>query len=70
MIDYKFVPLSTYWEYPPEEMLRRSEQFYSDLKRRRTVREFSSRTVSREVIENCLKAAGTAPSEANMQPWH
>jgi len=34
------------------------------------VREFSDRPVPREVIENCLLAAGTAPNGANMQPWH
>ncbi len=37
---------------------------------RRTVRDFSDRTVPREVIENCLRAAGTAPNGANLQPWH
>ncbi len=70
MKDYKFLPLGTYREYPPEEMLRRSEKFYTDLKRRRTVRDFSSRVVPKEVIENCIRAAGAAPSGANMQPWH
>ena len=34
------------------------------------MREFSDRAVPREVIEDCLRAAGTAPSGANMQPWH
>src|SRR3990172_2734794 len=70
MKDNKFIPLSTYQEYLPDEMKKRSEQFYADLKRRRSVREFSSRAVPREVIENCIRAAGTAPSGANMQPWH
>jgi nitroreductase len=40
------------------------------LQRRRTIRTFSSRSVPREIIEECLRAAGTAPSGANMQPWH
>jgi nitroreductase len=65
-----FVPLPDYREYPPEEMARRAEAFYHDLRRRRTVRDFSSRPVAREVIEHCLRAAGTAPNGANMQPWH
>ncbi|MEW5978715.1 MAG: nitroreductase family protein [Acidobacteriota bacterium] len=65
-----FVPLPDYREYPPEEMLNRSASFYAELKKRRTVRSFSSRPVAREVIENCLLAAGTAPSGANCQPWH
>ena len=38
--------------------------------RRRSVREFSDRPVPRDVIENALRAAGSAPSGANLQPWH
>ena len=49
-------------------MKRRAADFYAD--RRRTVRDFSDRPVPREVSENCLRAAGTAPNGANMQPWH
>ncbi len=51
-------------------MLRRAAEFRQQMQRRRTVRYFSSRTVSREVIEDCLLTAGTAPSGANLQPWH
>ena len=38
--------------------------------RRRTVRDFSDRPVPREVIEDCLRTAGSAPNGANLQPWH
>jgi len=65
-----FVPLKAYREYPPEEMVARSQAFYEEVRRRRTVREFSSRPVPQKVLEACVKAAGTAPSGANMQPWH
>ena len=65
-----FVPLEAYAEYPIEEMKSRAADFYSDIRRRRTVREFSDRPVPREIIEDCLRAAATAPSGANMQPWH
>jgi nitroreductase len=51
-------------------MKRRAAEFYADIRRRRTVRDFSDRPVSREIIENCLRAAGAAPSGANQQPWH
>ena len=51
-------------------MKRRAVGFYEAIRRRRTVRDFADRTVPREVIDNCLRAAGTAPSGANMQPWH
>jgi iodotyrosine deiodinase len=63
-------PLSDYVEYPADEMLTRSQSFYNEVKRRHSVRSFSDRAVDKQVIENCLKAAGTAPSGANHQPWH
>ncbi|HLF00898.1 MAG TPA: nitroreductase family protein [Anaerolineales bacterium] len=65
-----FVPLATYHEYPVDEMRRRAADFYAEIKRRRTVREYASRPVPREIIEDCLRAAGTAPNGANLQPWH
>lgn len=65
-----FIPLERYEEHPPEEMARRAHEFCDHLSRRRTVRDFSDRPVPQEVIEACLLAAGTAPSGANMQPWH
>jgi iodotyrosine deiodinase len=68
----KFVstPLPAYREYSTDEMRRRADDFRTELQRRRTVREFSSRPVPQEVIEDCLRAAGTAPNGANLQPWH
>jgi iodotyrosine deiodinase len=62
-------PLAGYREYPPEDMVRRAREFHADIKRRRSVRDFDSRPVPREVIEHCLLAAGSAPSGANQQPW-
>src|SRR5436190_17100631 len=53
-----------------EEVLRRAREFYEMMQRRQTFRDFSDRPVSREVIEYCIRAAGTAPSGANLQPWH
>ena len=53
-----------------EELLRRSQKFYEAMQRRRTIRDFSDRPVPREVIEYCIRVAGTAPSGANLQPWH
>lgn len=65
-----FDPLSTYTEYSEEEMIARSRAFAAQMQRRRTVRQFSDRAVPRAVIDACLEAAGTAPSGANLQPWH
>ena len=70
MSSYPTIPLSEYREYPIEEMRRRVNDFYVDIKRRRTVREFSDRPVPRDIIETALEAASTAPSGANLQPWH
>jgi iodotyrosine deiodinase len=63
-------PLAGYREYPVDEMRQRARAFSADLRRRRTVRDFSDRPVPREVLEQCLLAAGSAPSGANHQPWH
>jgi nitroreductase len=64
-----FIPLE-YQELDEEEMLARSSEFLERMEQRRSVRQFSSRSVPWEIIENCLRAAATAPSGANMQPWH
>lgn len=64
------IPLTTYREYPVEEMQSRAVAFRGELQRRRTVRQYADRPVPRAVIEECLLAAGTAPSGAHMQPWH
>ncbi len=70
MNKYSTSPLPNYEEYPLEEMRERLARFYADVDRRRTVREFSDRPVPRDIIETALKAANTAPSGANLQPWH
>ncbi len=70
MSAYPFVPLTTYEEYPVDVMRQRLHDFYTSVNLRRTVREFSDRPVPRDIIENALRAAGTAPSGANLQPWH
>ena len=65
-----FIPLTTYREYPQAEMVERARSFNTEIQRRRTVREFTDRAVPREIIEQCLLAAGSAPSGAALQPWH
>nr|WP_300526754.1 nitroreductase family protein [Maricaulis sp.] len=66
----KRVPLENVVDYPPEQMLSRITDFTTDLKRRRTVRDFDDRPVDRAIIEQAIQAAGSAPSGANHQPWH
>lgn len=67
---YPTVALTDYPDYGIDEMRRRLAEFYAEVDRRRTVREFSARPVPRDLIETALKAANTAPSGANLQPWH
>ncbi|HMQ53230.1 MAG TPA: nitroreductase family protein [Anaerolineae bacterium] len=64
------LPYDDYREYPLEEMKRRAAEFYATMRRRRSVRAFSDRAVPPEIIEDCVRAAGTAPNGANQQPWH
>lgn len=64
-----FLPLATWNEVPAAEMRRRAAEFNAELQRRRTVRQFSDRAVPRALIEDALRAAGSAPSGAHRQPW-
>jgi nitroreductase len=51
-------------------MKQRAAAWRAEMQRRRSVRQFSSRPVPQEVIADCLLVAGSAPSGANLQPWH
>ena len=53
----------------PEEALRRSRAFLARMQARRSVRMFSPEPVPRELVENAMRVAGTAPSGAHQQPW-
>ena len=71
MIDkFQKISLPPLPEYSSKEMQLRSRIFFENLSTRRTIRNFSDKPIPRDVIENCIKTAGTAPSGANMQPWH
>jgi nitroreductase len=67
--DKNFQPLN-FTCLDDDEMCRRAEDFFRLMRRRRSVRDFSVKPVPREVIEDAVRAAGSAPSGANMQPWH
>ena len=64
----EFIPLQTQ-KLSEKEVIANSENYYKKISKRRSVRDFSDKEVPREVIENILKAAGSAPSGANKQPW-
>jgi len=63
------VPLSDFPAYPEAEMQDRAHAFHTQMQSRRSVRSFSDRAVPLDIIEQCVLAAGTAPSGANHQPW-
>jgi len=67
---FQQIPLPYLPEYSSKEMQQRSQIFFENLSARRTIRNFSDKPIPRDVIEKCIKTAGTAPSGANMQPWH
>lgn len=68
-IDRRFIEFPGLPKYSDAEMLARARAFNAGLQSRRTIREFDTRAVPREVIETCLLAAGSAPSGAHQQPW-
>ncbi len=64
----EFIPYKPL-QYSEEEQLLRAKSYFELCNKRRTVREFSEKPVSRELLETILRTAGTAPSGANKQPW-
>lgn len=66
----EFIPLNRPSILPDDQLQDRAKGFDNQMQKRRTIREFSDRPISRQIIESCLRAAGSAPSGANLQPWH
>ena len=65
-----YLPYPALPELTDEERIARARAAYARLAMRRTCRDFTDRPVPREVIEQAIRAAGTAPNGANHQPWH
>ena len=63
-----FIPYST-TKSSSEDLIKNSEKYYQEINKRRSIRDFSDKEVPKEVIENIIKAAGSAPSGAHKQPW-
>ena len=68
-VEIQTIPFD-FQEYPIEEIQSRALRYYENMSRRRTIRDFSKRAVPIDVIENCIRAADTAPNGANQHPWH
>jgi nitroreductase len=71
-LDYDYDPIPLDWpaDLDAGASLAAANSFLSSMRRRRSVRHFSNRSVDRAIIEACVLAAGSAPSGANRQPWH
>ena len=69
-MSYEALPLPDRVEYSDAEALAAAQDAYNDVRTRHSIRDFTDQPVPREIIEACVKAAGTAPSGANHQPWH
>ena len=69
-IKYDPIDLPDRLDFSAEQSLEEARAFYERMRRRHTVRDFSNVRVSSQVIEECIRTAGTAPSGANHQPWH
>lgn len=66
--EYPYIPFKGK-DYSTEEMIEKSRSFYEWSDKRRSVRDFDSKPVPKEVMENILMTASTAPSGAHKQPW-
>jgi iodotyrosine deiodinase len=66
----RFIPAPKIENNSDKELIERAVKFFAGIQKRRTVRDFANRPVPRKVIEQCIRAAGTAPNGANLQPWY
>jgi iodotyrosine deiodinase len=69
-VSYQPLPLPDRVQMDDAEALAEAESFLTYMRKRHSVRDYSSRHVPEAVITACIAAAGTAPSGANHQPWH
>ena len=70
MIDHATIPWLPYPDQSDDERIANARAFYDAIAARRTCRQIGNAPVPRDIIEAAIRAAGTAPSGANHQPWH
>lgn len=66
----EYEPFHHPYTFDEDEMIERARSIRDELRQRRTVRDYDSKSVDLRVLEACIEAAATAPSGANKQPWH
>ena len=69
-LSYEPIPLPDRHSMTDEKMAAAAKGFFDTMCRRHSVRDFTDRPVPQTIIEDCVRAAGRAPSGANHQPWH
>lgn len=69
-LKFEALPLPDRTEFSNHEMREAALAFYETMRTRHSIRDFASTDVPQEIIENCIRTAGSAPSGANHQPWH
>jgi len=67
--EYAPIPLE-FTQLTERDMVAKAQSYYRSIKKRRTVRDFTDKPIPQAVIKYAIRAAGTAPNGANMQPWH
>ena len=68
-MNYKTIKLISD-KYSLKEITLRSKKFYNQIKKRRSIREFSTKKINDKILENAVLSAASAPNGANLQPWH
>ena len=68
-MNYKTIKLISD-KYSLKEITLRSKKFYDQIKKRRSIREFSTKKINDKIIESAVLSAASAPNGANLQPWH
>lgn len=69
-LKFDALPIPDRIEKSDAEMQSAAQAYYDTMRKRHSIRDFSDRSVDRDVIENCILTVGSALSGANHQPWH
>ena len=69
-MSYEPLALPDRVQLSPDQATKASKDFLAYMQKRHSVRDYANTPVPRELIENIIATAASAPSGANRQPWH
>ena len=69
-MSYEPLALPDRVQLSPDQATKASKDFLAYMQKRHSVRDYATSPVPREIIENIIATAASAPSGANRQPWH